>query len=263
MSNHTHHFEFKTLKKAWKASKYFIVGLSCLYKLNLKSLVQMALSALAMITLVSLTITAIIYISTGNTKAKPMPTPTIQITQQFQNHISLPPTEHNHNSTHSPTQGTTSPHTFAVDVTEGTAYYHLTHKTQGGKTKGPPTPHATRKPPISSQKSNPSEIQQDYSDFQILPYVPCNICEGDSACLSLCQDRSESILDKALTTTPKKTPKPMTTKKPTKTSTHHRTSLRNKLYIKTNMTTPPHGLISTAKHNKNQSTVQNPRHTLA
>nr|UVN12866.1 MAG: attachment glycoprotein [Bovine orthopneumovirus] len=263
MSHNTHHFEFKTLRNAWKALKYFIVGLSCLYKFNLKSLVQMALSALAMLTLVSLTLTAIIYISIGFVKTGPMPTPTIQPILQPQNHTSPPPTKHSHNPTHPPIQGTTPPHSTTTDINRRTPHNHLTNKTQESKTKGPPIQHATGIPFINSQKINSFRTQQNHSDPETPPHVPCSTCSGDSACPSFCQDSHESLPTKASTITSKKIPKSKITKRIPKTSIHYKTNPRNNQHLNKNMTTLPQGLFSSPKHNKNQSTTQVPIYTSA
>lgn len=138
-----------------KASKYFIVGLSCLYKFNLKSLVQTALTTLAMITLTSLVITALIYISVGNAKAKPTSKPTIQQTQRPQNHTSPLFTEHNYKSTHTSIQSTTLSQLLNIDTTRGTTYSHPTDETQNRKIKSQSTLPATRQPPINPSGSNP------------------------------------------------------------------------------------------------------------
>ncbi|AAC96307.1 attachment glycoprotein [bovine respiratory syncytial virus] len=256
MSNHTHHLKFKTLKRAWKASKYFIVGLSCLYKFNLKSLVQTALTTLAMITLTSLVITAIIYISVGNAKAKPTSKPTIQQTQQPQNHTSPFFTEHNYKSTHTSIQSTTLSQLPNTDTTRETTYSHSINETQNRKIKSQSTLPATRKPPINPSGSNPPENHQDHNNSQTLPYVPCSTCEGNLACLSLCQIGPERAPSRAPTITLKKTPKPKTTKKPTKTTIHHRTSPEAKLQPKNNTAAPQQGILSSPEHHTNQSTTQ-------
>nr|AUT31559.1 glycoprotein G [Bovine orthopneumovirus]AUT31560.1 glycoprotein G [Bovine orthopneumovirus]AUT31562.1 glycoprotein G [Bovine orthopneumovirus]AUT31563.1 glycoprotein G [Bovine orthopneumovirus]AUT31564.1 glycoprotein G [Bovine orthopneumovirus] len=256
MSNHTHHLKFKILKRAWKASKYFIVGLSCLYKFNLKSLIQTALTTLAMITLTSLVITAIIYISVGNAKAKPTSKPTIQQTQQPQNHISPFFTEHNYNSTHISIQSTTLSQPPNTDTTRRTTHGHSINETQNRKIKSQSTPPVTRKPPINPLGSNPPENHQDHNNSQTLPHVLCSTCEGNPACLSLCQIGSESASSRAPTITPKKTPKPRITKKPTTTTTHHRTSPEAKLQLKNNTAAPQQGILSSPKHHTNQSTTQ-------
>nr|WBW48464.1 attachment glycoprotein [Bovine orthopneumovirus] len=256
MSNHTHHLKFKTLKRAWKASKCFIVGLSCLYKFNLKSLVQTALTTLAMITLTSLVITAIIYISVGNAKAKPTSKPTIQQTQQPQNLTSPLFTEHNYKSTHTSIQSTTLSQLLNIDTTRGTTYGHPTDGTQNRKIKSQSTLPATGKPPINPSGSNPPENHQDHNNSQTLPYVPCSTCEGNLACLSLCQIGPERAPSRAPTITLKKTPKPKTTKKPTKTTIHHRTSPEAKLQPKNNTAAPQQGILSSPEHHTNQSTTQ-------
>nr|UUW38985.1 attachment glycoprotein [Bovine orthopneumovirus] len=256
MSNHTHHLKFKTLKKAWKASKYFIVGLSCLYKFNLKSLVQMALSTLAMIILTSLVITAIIYISVGNAKAKPTSKPTIQQTQQPQNHTSPLSTKQNYKLTHTSIQSTTLSQLLSIDATRRATYSHSTIETQTRKTKSQSTLPATRKPPIISSGSNSPKNHQDNTNFQTLPHVPCSTCEGNLACLSLCQIGSERASSRAPTITLKKTSKLKTTKKPTKTTIHHRTSSETKLQPKNNTETPQQGILSSPEQHTNKSTTQ-------
>nr|AAL49409.1 attachment glycoprotein [Bovine respiratory syncytial virus ATCC51908] len=261
MSNHTHHPKFKTLKRAWKASKYFTVGLSCLYKFNLKSLVQTALTSLAMITLTSLVITAIIYISVGNAKAKPTSKPTTQQTQQPQNHTPLLPTEHNHKSTHTSTQSTTLSQPPNIDTTSGTTYGHPINRTQNRKIKSQSTPLATRKLPINPLESNPPENHQDHNNSQTLPHVPCSTCEGNPACSPLCQIGLERAPSRAPTITLKKAPKPKTTKKPTKTTIYHRTSPEAKLQTKKNTATPQQGILSSPEHQTNQSTTQISQHT--
>nr|AAD00713.1 attachment glycoprotein [Bovine orthopneumovirus] len=256
MSNHTHHLKFKTLRRAWKASKYFIVGLSCLYKFNLKSLVQTALTTLAMITLTSLVITAIIYISVGNAKAKPTFKPTIQQTQQPQNHTSPLFTEHNHKSTHTSIQSTTLSQPPNIDTTRGTTYSHPTDETQNRKIKSQSTLPATRQPPINPSGSNPPENHQDHNNSQTLPYVPCSTCKGNLACSSLCQIGLERAPSRAPTITLKKAPKSKTTKKPTKTTIHHRTSPEAKLQPKNNTAAPQQGILSSPEHHTDQSTTQ-------
>nr|WAU40912.1 G [Bovine orthopneumovirus] [Bovine orthopneumovirus]WAU40913.1 G [Bovine orthopneumovirus] [Bovine orthopneumovirus] len=261
MSNHTHHLKFKTLKRAWKASKYFLVGLSCLYKFNLKSLVQMALSTLAMITLTSLIITAIIYISVGNAKAKPTLKPTIQQTHHPQNHTSPSFTRHNHKSTYTSIQRTTLSQLLNIDTTRGATYSHSANDTQNRKIKSQFTLPATRKPSINSLGSNPPENHQDHTNLQTSPHVPCSTCKGNSACPSLCQIGPERAPSRALTITPKKTPKPKTTKKPTKTTIHHRTSPKTKPQPKNNTATPQQGILSSLERHTDQSTTQIQQHT--
>ncbi|QXT59666.1 glycoprotein [Bovine orthopneumovirus] len=256
MSNHTHHIKFKTLKRAWKASKYFIVGLSCLYKFNLKSLVQTALSTLAMITLTSLVITAIIYISVGNAKAKPTSKPTIQQTQLPQNHTSPFFTKHNYKSTHTSIRSTTLSQLLNIDTTRGATYSHPTNETLNRKIKSQFTPPTTRKPPINSSGSNPPENHQDHTNIQTLLYVPCSTCEGNLTCPSLCKIGPERAPSRAPTITLKKTPKLKTTKKPIKTTIHHRTSLETKLQPRNNTAIPQQGILSPPEHHINQSTTQ-------
>nr|AUT31572.1 glycoprotein G [Bovine orthopneumovirus]AUT31573.1 glycoprotein G [Bovine orthopneumovirus] len=256
MSNHTHHLKFKTLKRAWKASKYFIVGLSCLYKFNLKSLVQTVLSTLAMITLTSLVITAIIYISVGNAKAKPTSKPTIQQTQQPQNHTPSFFTKHNSKSTHTSIQSTTLSQQLNIDTTRGATYSHSTNETQNRKNKSQSTLPATKKPLTYSSGSNPSKNHQDQTNPQTLPHVPCSTCEGNLACLSLCQIGLERASSRAPTITPKKTPKPKTTKKPIKATIHHRTSPEAKMQPKNNTATPRQGILYSPEQHTNHSTTQ-------
>lgn len=82
MSKNKNQRTARTLEKTWDTLNHLIVISSCLYKLNLKSIAQIALSVLAMIISTSLIIAAIIFIISANHKV----TLTTVTVQTIKNH---------------------------------------------------------------------------------------------------------------------------------------------------------------------------------
>lgn len=161
MSKHKNQRTARTLEKTWDTLNHLIVISSCLYRLNLKSIAQIALSVLAMIISTSLIIAAIIFIISANHKV----TLTTVTVQTIKNHTEknittyltqVPPERVS--SSKQPT--TTSPiHTDSATTSPNTKSetHHTTAQTKGRTT----TSTQTNKPSTKPRPKNPPKKPKD------------------------------------------------------------------------------------------------------
>nr|AMA66392.1 attachment glycoprotein [Human orthopneumovirus]AMA66964.1 attachment glycoprotein [Human orthopneumovirus] len=214
MSKHKNQRTARTLEKTWDTLNHLIVISSCLYRLNLKSIAQIALSVLAMIISTSLIIAAIIFIISANHKV----TLTTVTVQTIKNHTGKNITTYltqvspeRVSSSIQPT--TTSPiHTNSATISPNTKSetHHTTAQTKGRIT----TSTQTNKPSTKSRSKNPPKKPKDDYHFEVFNFVPCSICGNNQLCKSICKTIPSNK--------PKKKPTIKPTNKPTIKTTNKR-----------------------------------------
>nr|AMA66612.1 attachment glycoprotein [Human orthopneumovirus] len=207
MSKHKNQRTARTLEKTWDTLNHLIVISSCLYRLNLKSIAQIALSVLAMIISTSLIIAAIIFIISANHKVT-LTTVTVQtIKNHTEKNITTYLTQVSPERVSSSIQPTTtSPiHTNLATITPNTKSetHHTTAQTKGRIT----TSTQTNKPSTKSRSKNPPKKPKDDYHFEVFNFVPCSICGNNQLCKSICKTIPSNK--------PKKKPTIKPTNKPT------------------------------------------------
>nr|BBJ35186.1 attachment glycoprotein [Human orthopneumovirus] len=135
MSKNKNQRTARTLEKTWDTLNHLIVISSCLYKLNLKSIAQIALSVLAMIISTSLIIAAIIFIISANHKVT-LTTVTVQtIKNHTEKNITTYLTQVSPEKVSPSKQPTTTPpiHTNSATISPNTKSetHHTTAQTKG------------------------------------------------------------------------------------------------------------------------------------
>ncbi|AHJ60042.1 attachment glycoprotein [Human respiratory syncytial virus B] len=214
MSKHKNQRTARTLEKTWDTLNHLIVISSCLYRLNLKSIAQIALSVLAMIISTSLIIAAIIFIISANHKVT-LTTVTVQtIKNHTEKNITTYLTQVSPERVSSSIQPTTtSPiHTNSATISPNTKSetHHTTAQTKGRIT----TSTQTNKPSTESRSKNPPKKPRDDYHFEVFNFVPCSICGNNQLCKSICKTIPSNK--------PKKKPTIKPTNKPTIKTTNKR-----------------------------------------
>nr|AMA66843.1 attachment glycoprotein [Human orthopneumovirus] len=187
MSKHKNQRTARTLEKTWDTLNHLIVISSCLYRLNLKSIAQIALSVLAMIISTSLIIAAIIFIISANHKVT-LTTVTVQtIKNHTEKNITTYLTQVSPERVSSSIQPTTtSPiHTNSATISPNTKSetHHTTAQTKGRII----TSTQTNKSSTKSRSKNPPKKPKDDYHFEVFNFVPCSICGNNQLCKSICK----------------------------------------------------------------------------
>nr|WLY76216.1 attachment glycoprotein [Human respiratory syncytial virus B] len=211
MSKNKNQRTARTLEKTWDTLNHLIVISSCLYKLNLKSIAQIALSVLAMIISTSLIIAAIIFIISANHKVT-LTTVTVQtIKNHTERNITTYLTQVSPERVGPSKQPTATPpiHTNSATISPNTKSetHHTTAQTKGTTS----TPTQNNKPSTKPRPKNPPK-KDDYH-FEVFNFVPCSICGNNQLCKSICKTIPSNKPKKKPTTKPTNKPPTKTTNK--------------------------------------------------
>nr|WLG19547.1 attachment glycoprotein [Human respiratory syncytial virus B] len=197
-----------TLEGTWDTLGHLVVVSSCLYKLNLKSMAQVALSVLAMMVSASLVIAAMVFIISANHKV----TLTTVTVQAIKNHtgksITTCLTRVSPERVGPSGQPTATPPIHAGSATISPNTRSETHHTtaQTGSTASAPTQNS--RPSAKPRPKDPP--RKDDCHFEVFNFVPCSICGNNQLCKSICKTIPSNKPKKKPTTKP-------TNKPPTKT----------------------------------------------
>nr|ASU44391.1 attachment glycoprotein [Human respiratory syncytial virus B] len=213
MSKNKNQRTARTLEKTRDTLNHLIVISSCLYKLNLKSIAQIALSVLAMIISTSLIIAAIIFIISANHKVT-LTTVTVQtIKNHTEKNIITYLTQVSPERVSPSKQPTTTPpiHTNSATISPNTKSetHHTTAQTKGRTT----TPTQNNKPSTKPRPKNPPNKPKDDYHFEVFNFVPCSICGNNQLCKSICKTIPNNKPKKKPTTKPTNKPPTKTTNK--------------------------------------------------
>nr|AGG39549.1 Attachment glycoprotein [Human orthopneumovirus] len=187
MSKNKNQRTARTLEKTWDTLNHLIVISSCLYRLNLKSIAQIALSILAMIISTSLIIAAIIFIISANHKVTLTTVTVSTIKNHTEKNITTYLTQVSPERVSPSKQPTTtSPiHTNSATISPNTKSetHYTTAQTKGRTT----TPTQTNKPSTKPRPKIPPKKPKDDYHFEVFNFVPCSICGNNQLCKSICK----------------------------------------------------------------------------
>nr|WCC59305.1 attachment glycoprotein [Human respiratory syncytial virus B] len=276
MSKNKNQRTARTLEKTWDTLNHLIVISSCLYKLNLKSIAQIALSVLAMIISTSLIIAAIIFIISANHKVT-LTTVTVQtIKNHTEKNITTYLTQVSPERVSPSKQPTATPpiHTNSATISPNTKSetHHTTTQTKGTIS----TPTQNNKPSTKPRPKNPPKkmitILKCSTLFPVVYVATINSANPFAKQYQAINQRKNQLQNpqtnhlpkpqtketpKTLAKTPKKETTINLTKKPTPKTTERDTSTPQSTVLDTTTskhTTQQQSLYSTIPENTPNST---------